>query len=89
MPKNEHMCPKDFFSNRNISNIFEEASPPRDKLDFGEPQASGILSPSGRHTHSEWWSATRVSVAGGTTRTTQKDTGTPTQVGVTESDAIY
>ena len=54
MPKNEHMCPKDVFvSNRNISNIFEEASPPRDKLDFGEPQASGILSPSGRHTHSE------------------------------------
>lgn len=36
MPKNEHMCPKDFFSNRNISNILEEASPLRDKLEFVE-----------------------------------------------------
>ena len=60
-----------------------------DKLKFVGLKARGILSPAGRHTHSEWWSATRVSVAGGTTRTTQKDTRTPTQVGVTESDAIY
>ena len=37
MPKNEYMCPIDFFvSNRNISNIFEEASPLRDKLEFVE-----------------------------------------------------
>ena len=27
------MCPKDFVSNRNINNIFEEASPLRDKLE--------------------------------------------------------
>ena len=39
------MCPKDFVSYRNINIIFEEASPLRDKLEFGEPQASGILSP--------------------------------------------
>ena len=31
------MCPKDFVSNRNINIIFEEASPLRDKLEFGEP----------------------------------------------------
>ncbi len=52
MPKNEHMYPKDYFvSNRNISNIFEEASPLLDKLEFLEPiQAHvvrGILSPEG------------------------------------------
>ncbi len=28
--------PKIFFSNRNISNIFDEASPLRDKLEFVE-----------------------------------------------------
>ena len=28
------MCPKDFVSNRKINNIFEEASPLRDKLMF-------------------------------------------------------
>ena len=28
------MCPKDFVSNRYISNIFEGASPLRDKLEF-------------------------------------------------------
>ena len=41
------MCPKDLVSNRNISNILEEAPPLRNKLDFGESQASGILSPEG------------------------------------------
>ena len=38
-----HMCPKDFVSNRNISNIFEEASPQRDKLMFIGLKARGIF----------------------------------------------
>ena len=42
-----HTCPKDFVSNRNINNIFEEASPLLDKLEFGEPQASGKSAPAG------------------------------------------
>ena len=46
-----HTCPKDFVENRNISNILEEA-PLRNKLELGEPQASGNLSPLGRHNHS-------------------------------------
>ncbi len=41
------MCPKDFASNRNINNNFEEATPHPDKWDFGEPTASGNLSPFG------------------------------------------
>ena len=48
------MCPKDFVSNRKINTFFEEASPLRDKLEFVGLKARGILSPSGRHTHSEW-----------------------------------
>ena len=40
-----HTCPKDFVENRNISNILEEAPPLRNKLEFGSPTASGILSP--------------------------------------------
>ena len=56
------MCPKDFVSNRKINNFFEEASPLRDKLEFGEPQASGNLSPQGRQNHSPEWSR----VSGGT-----------------------
>ena len=39
------MCPKDLVSNRNISNILEEAPPSAQQIGFGEPQASGILSP--------------------------------------------
>ena len=35
-----HTCPKDFLEDRNISNILEEAPPLRNKLEFGEPQAS-------------------------------------------------
>ena len=42
-----HTCSKDFASNRNINNHFEEASPHPAKLDFGEPTASGNLSPFG------------------------------------------
>ena len=45
------MCPKDLVSNRNISNILEEAPPLRNKLEFGEPihahVVRGILSPEG------------------------------------------
>ncbi len=37
------MCPKDFVSNRNINNNFEEATPHPAKLDFGEPTASGKM----------------------------------------------
>ena len=37
------MCPKDFVSNRNISNIFEEASPRRDNLMFIGLKARGIF----------------------------------------------
>jgi len=29
-----HTCPKDFVENRNISNIFEESPPLRNKLEF-------------------------------------------------------
>ena len=35
------MCPKDFVSNRKINNIFEEASPLRDKLMFIAQFADG------------------------------------------------
>ena len=45
--KNAHMCPKDLVSNRNISNILEESPPLRNKLEFGEPQASGKSAPAG------------------------------------------
>ena len=62
MPELVHVCPRDFVSNGNISNISDEAFPLRNKLEYGEPQASGILSPSGRHTHSPEWSR----VSGGT-----------------------
>ncbi|MBP3500186.1 MAG: hypothetical protein J6J97_08880, partial [Akkermansia sp.] len=31
-----HACPKDFVRNRNINNIFEEASPLLDKLEYAE-----------------------------------------------------
>ena len=31
------MCPKDFVSNRNINDIFEEAPPHLDKLEFVVP----------------------------------------------------
>ena len=41
----KNTCPKDLVCNRNISNILEEAPPLLDKLEFGEPQASGIQSP--------------------------------------------
>ena len=34
------MCPKDFVSNRNTNNFFEEASPLRDKLEFNGMQIS-------------------------------------------------
>ena len=39
-----------------------------DKLEFGGLKARGILSPSGRHTHSEWWSC----VSSETTRKRKK-----------------
>ena len=45
-----------------------------DKLEFGGLKARGILSPSGRHTHSEWWSC----VSSETTRKRKKTIRAPT-----------
>ena len=49
MHKATRTCPKDLVSNRNISNILEEAPYLLDKLEFIGLKARGILSPSGRH----------------------------------------
>ena len=37
------MCPKDLVSNRNISNILEEAPPLRNKLEFAEPIQAHVV----------------------------------------------
>ena len=42
-----HTYPKDLVSYRNISNILEESPYLLDKLELGEPQASGKSAPAG------------------------------------------
>ena len=59
--------PKDFVSNRNINNIFEEASPLSDKLEFVGLKARGILSPRrGRQNISPGWSCVSCGTLGKT-----------------------
>ena len=59
--------PKDFVSHRNINNIFEEASPRRDKLEFVGLKARGILSPRrGRQNISPGWSCVSCGTLGKT-----------------------
>ena len=62
-----HMCPKDFVSNRNINDIFEEAPPHLDRWEFVGLKARGILSPRrGRHNNSPRWSCVSSGTLGKT-----------------------
>ena len=47
MPELAHVRPRDFVSIGNFSNISDEAFPLRNKLEYGEPQASGKSAPVG------------------------------------------